>query len=457
MRRRLPHSLRARLVVAMGVGAVLALSTAILSFNLLLRQALRDDANAVLRSRAADRLSSLSTVDGTLRVAETPDAAAPDTLTWVYGAGGQTLEQPPGSSALDDSAASVLGRGSRQYHEVAATDTLLYAVPVITGGRRAGTVVVGASLTPYERTAHDALIGSLALAGVLLVAMLVAARVLIARALAPVDRMTASAARWSHDDLDRRLQVEGDDELARLARTLNSFLDRLAASMRREQRFSAELSHELRTPLSHLLAELELAAQDEHTEEGRASLAAIRSSAERIERTLQSVMSAARAESALAEGSEQSVDVRAAAAHAIDAAQASAVQRGIRLRLGPVPGRVQAGTSAEVVERILGPLLENGVRHASSIVSVEVERPDGRITMLVHDDGPGVPPADRERIFDPGVRGDAPGTAGLPQGAGLGLPLARRLARAAGGDVECVPNGAGATFRVRLPLAGPDV
>jgi signal transduction histidine kinase len=316
--------------------------------------------------------------------------------------------------------------------------------------------VVGASLTPYERTARDALIGSLALAGVLLVAMLIAARVLIARALAPVDRMTASAARWSHDDLDRRLLVEGDDdELARLARTLNSFLDRLAASLRREQRFSAELSHELRTPLSHLLAELELAAHDQHTAEGRAALAAVRTSAQRIERTLQSVMSAARAESALAEGSEQRVDVRAAAAHAVDAAQASAAQRGIRLRLGPVPGPVQAGTSAEVVERILAPLLENGVRHAASVVSVEVQRPDGRITLLVHDDGPGVPPADRERIFDPGVRGEAPGAAGGPQGAGLGLPLARRLARAAGGDVECVPDGAGATFRVQLPLAGP--
>jgi signal transduction histidine kinase len=107
-----------------------------------------------------------------------------------------------------------------------------------------------------------------------------------------------------------------------------------------------------------------------------------------------------------------------------------------------------------VIERILAPLLENGVRHATSAVDVEVARSAGRVALLVRDDGAGVAPAERERIFDPGVRGREPGIAEERRGAGLGLPLARRLARAAGGDVDLLPDGPGATFRVKLPPAG---
>jgi signal transduction histidine kinase len=489
MRRRLAfYSLRARLVVAVALGAVLALSGATLAFNLLLRHQLRSDANAALRSRAAASLATLSTVNGHLRVGEAPDAAAPDSPTWVYGLGGRVLEAPPAASRLDDSAAALLARGPQRYREVPATDTLLYSVPVVAGGLPVGAVVVGASLSPYERTARDALIGSLALAAIMLLAMLVAARLLIGRALAPVDRMTAAAGRFSHDDLDRRLVAEGDDEIARLARTLNSFLDRLAANMRRERRFSAELSHELRTPLSHLLAELELAEQEEHTEAGRATLAAIRTSARRLERTLETVLSAVRAEAARADAMSaepeigaaargeatssvdgraedgrvpangDSADVRAAAAHAVEAAQASAVRRGVEVTLQAGPDGVRAATSAEVIERILAPVLENGVRHAASSVSIEVDGGDGRVALLVRDDGAGVAPADREHIFEPGVRRPAAAaSADEPRGAGLGLPLARRLARAAGGEVDCLPadpgDGTGAVFRVRLPLA----
>jgi two-component system, OmpR family, heavy metal sensor histidine kinase CusS len=109
-----------------------------------------------------------------------------------------------------------------------------------------------------------------------------------------------------------------------------------------------------------------------------------------------------------------------------------------------------AGVDPEVVERIVVPLLENAGRYARSRVTVDAERVDGRVVVTVADDGPGVPADARESVFEPGVR------AGLDtghSGAGLGLPLARRLARAAGGDVTAVEPRAlrGAELRVDLP------
>ena len=111
--------------------------------------------------------------------------------------------------------------------------------------------------------------------------------------------MTAEAATWSESDLDHRFNVgEPHDELTRLASTFDHMLDRLATSLRREQRFSAELSHELRTPLAAISAEAELAlARKRQGDEYRAALDVISSRAKQLERTLEALLAAARAES----------------------------------------------------------------------------------------------------------------------------------------------------------------
>ena len=98
------------------------------------------------------------------------------------------------------------------------------------------------------------------------------------------------------------------------------------------------------------------------------------------------------------------------------------------------------------------PLIENGCRYGRSRVELRVQPNGDVVEFLVHDDGPGIDAADRDRIFEPGVRGGAGRTDGH-SGAGLGLALSRRLARAVGGDVDALQNGAGATFRARIPLA----
>jgi signal transduction histidine kinase len=107
---------------------------------------------------------------------------------------------------------------------------------------------------------------------------------------------------------------------------------------------------------------------------------------------------------------------------------------------------VTVAAEPELVERALAPLLDNACRYAKARVDVAVRRVDGTVELVVHDDGPGVAPAERERIFEAGVRGnDHPSG-----GAGLGLALARRLAAAGGGEVAYA-DAPGGTFVLRLP------
>lgn len=103
---------------------------------------------------------------------------------------------------------------------------------------------------------------------------------------------------------------------------------------------------------------------------------------------------------------------------------------------------------AELAAQILGPVLDNAIRYGRSVVELSTERHNGSVLFKVHDDGPGIRQDELERIFEPGTRGAA---GGARRGAGLGLPLARRLARTAGGDVLAAASASGGRFVVRLP------
>jgi signal transduction histidine kinase len=121
----------------------------------------------------------------------------------------------------------------------------------------------------------------------------------------------------------------------------------------------------------------------------------------------------------------------------------------VRLDVRRPAGGVTVGADAEVVERVLAPLLDNAGRYAAEHVTMEGARAGARVRIVVCDDGPGIAAGQAERVFEPGVRGERANGHG---GAGLGLPLARRLARAAGGDVTTAgSDGGGATFVVELP------
>jgi signal transduction histidine kinase len=442
-------SLRTRLTILVTVAAAITLAVLTAGFNVLLRSNLDADANRVLQARASAALEGVSVENGTVRVKESPDRAAPDTQVWIYN-GSQAVERPAGPASLQRLAAS-LAAGPKAHAEDSASDVRLFAVPVTQGSTRAGTVIAALSLEPYEHSASRALTASLLYAAAALLMVVIATRLVVTRALRPVAQMTAEAADWSEHDLEHRFNVgEPYDELTQLAATFDDMLARLASSLRHEQLLSAELSHELRTPLAAIVTEAELAVRRERgSEEYRDALREIAARASQMQSTLETLMAAARAESLEDRGTAAAMAVGEGAFAACDRV---ARESGVELTLSAPSDSARVDVDADTAQRILVPLIENACRYGQSKVDVTVHPNGDTVEFLVADDGPGVGGVERDLIFEPGFRGAA-GSTGDHRGAGLGLALSRRLARAVGGDVEALLNGAGATFRARIPSA----
>jgi len=440
---RRPLTLRTRVTLLALLAAAVVVALLVGAFNVVLQTSLDRDVNRTLRSKAAAAVTTTSVTGGRVVVRDAPNDEAIDREVWVY-EGRRALVRPPGSASLQRAADALALQGGG-FASSPDGEARLHSVAISTRGRRLGSVVVAESLEVYDRTTDVALAGSVALGGLLL--LLVAALTWIAtgRALHPVREMTRTAADWSAHDRERRFGPgPRPDELGELAGTFDALLDRLAASLRHEQRLSAELSHELRTPLARIAAEAELLGRRTRSaEELEAGLRSIAGNAEEMAAILDTLMKAARAEAGLDRGRAQleslldRVATRWRPAFAV---------RGIALEVATPPG-LQVGVDAEVAERILTPLLQNAERHAVARVSLSAERTGTTVLIHLDDDGPGIPAELRDAVFEPGR------TATNGDGAGLGLALARRLARATGGDVEAVGDAAakGAHLRIRLP------
>jgi signal transduction histidine kinase len=439
--------LRRRLFLVVVATVVVAIAALVAAFNLLLGATLDRNARDLVRSRAEAQLTSLRIDRGRVEVGETPDNRSTDAYVWVF-ARGRMLQRPRASEEVQRAVRTLLA-GHARYATVSSADTLLYATPVLGDGMRLGTAVAGVSLSPYEETRSTALQASLVFGGTVLVLVGLLAWWLLGASLRPVVQMTRQAAAWSEHDLDHRFTLgPPQDELTELAGTLNGLLDRLAASLRHERRFSAELSHELRTPLAGLLAESEVALMRlRRPEEYRQTLELIHERAAQLSRTLDALVAAARYE---AGGVRGTADAESVAADAAAACAAVADERRIGIEVARPSPAARVGVDADLAERILQPVLENACRYASSRVRVTIARSDSTVVYAVADDGPGVLADERARIFEPGVRGAA-GVSGH-RGAGLGLALARRLAHSVEGEVDVGATGNGGHFVVRLPM-----
>jgi signal transduction histidine kinase len=441
-------TLRGRLTATALAGTALTIVVLTLAFNVVLVRSLEHDVSSRLRARADAARATLRIEGPNVTVVEASDDAAVDSQVWIY-AGRRAVERPRGPRALQAAADALAARSAgRVTSEVAPLDVRLLAVPITADAGRIGTIVAGTSVGAVERTRDLALVGSLLFATLVLLVVGGLMWVTIRRALQPVAEMTAQAADWSERDLDHRFgDARRPDELGRLAATFDALLGRLAASLRHEQRLTAELSHELRTPLASVMLEADmLLRREREPDERRRALQAIAAGAEHMTRILETLMTAARAESDLQAGRS---DARAVAARAGDAVRDAAERRGVEVS-APAPGPVVlAGVGDDLLERVLAPLLENASRYAASEIRIDVARADGRVVIDIADDGRGIAEDDLERIFEPGVRTGEPD--GGHAGAGLGLSLARRLARAAGGDVTAVAGDGGARLSVDVP------
>jgi signal transduction histidine kinase len=330
-----------------------------------------------------------------------------------------------------------LGRARRTAERDGPEHVRLRAQPIRSPGRAApiGSVVVAISTAPLEHLQHAVLIGSAIIAALVLLAGGIAILSAVNGALRPVAAMTASAEDWSAHDLERRFGLDpAGDELTGLAATLDALLARIAASRRHEQRFAADVAHELKTPIATLRARSEVALNAQGAgadDERRKALEANVIQTERIDETIDTLLAVARREP---DPSRDAVDL-VALAREFEGVTVSAAAG-----LPPAEGDVQ------IIRRAVAPLVDNARRHARSRVDIEVSRSGGLVRLTVRDDGDGLDPALAERAFDPGIRG----AGGSDGGAGLGLPLARRMARSCGGDVHAGP-GPGGCFVLELP------
>lgn len=439
---------RSRLLLAVVAVVALAIVGLVGSFNYILAGRLSASATAAARARAEAEVEALQVRNGRIVPAEAPDAGVAEGQVWILGRRGETLEAPQGNEQLQQ-AASLLARRNGSTIEIPSLSARLYAAPVIASTRRLGTVVAAVSTAPYEETERTALIGSIILALTLLGAITLTARWILRAALTPVTEMTASAATWSERDLDRRFALGPPyDELTELAATLDAMLDRLAASLRHEQRFAAELSHELRTPLARISGEAELALDRERRAgEYQQAFQSVYRDAQEMTRTIDALVAAARQASGHARSTS---DVREAVTRASETVKPLASANAIEIAVALPKAPVRIPLEGEFVERILQPLLENACRYGRTRIEVTLANRGTQALISVSDDGPGVTAEEQRTIFEPGIRGRAAN--GRNDGSGLGLALALRVARSAGGNITAEESASGGHFVVELPL-----
>nr|WP_243731562.1 HAMP domain-containing sensor histidine kinase [Nocardioides ochotonae] len=272
------------------------------------------------------------------------------------------------------------------------------------------------------------------------------------RALAPVERIREEVEQITGDRLDRRVpEPPSRDEIHRLARTMNQMLERLESSRERQQRFVADASHELRSPLASIRQTAEVAqAHPGALPEGELAEAVLEESG-RMQRLVEQLLVLTRAGEAAGAHASYDVDL-----DDIALAEARRVRRGgLQVDTSGIgPGRVRGDGVA--LGQVVRNLVDNAVRHAETTVRLAVREraEDGRdpdVELVVEDDGPGIPEAERERVFDRFVRLDE-ARARDAGGSGLGLAIVREIVTAHGGTVAITSSPAGgARVVVRLP------
>jgi signal transduction histidine kinase len=329
-----------------------------------------------------------------------------------------------------------------------ADGSVVDAVLVATGAESASRHVVLLYAAPL--TDVDAAVGTLLFFLVwgipLLIVVAGATTYLFAgRALRPVEAMRAQVAEMSEKDLGRRVPVPpARDEVGRLAETMNGMIARLEDAQGVQRRFVADASHELRSPLATIATGLELLEKGS----GDAStVTALRGETSRLGKLVEALILLARADERGLQPRREEVDLDDIA----ELERGRPADGAVAAEVRTTPVRVVGDRSQ--LARVVRNLVDNARRHARSRVLVTVAKEADTAVVEVSDDGPGVPLADRARVFERFVRLDD-ARARTDGGSGLGLAIVAEVVAAHGGTVEVTDAaGGGALFRVRLPAA----
>ncbi len=367
-----------------------------------------------------------------------PALLPPDLLT-----SGPSIEDPSGRLALD------LADRSEAFDP--ESDVVIVGAPIFTAGTEL-TVAVSSPLRPVKASVDALRNLFLALVPTMTAAAAVATWLIVGRALKPVDAMADRVDQIGTDNLEERVpEPNGRDELRHLAQTMNAMLERLQTSRDVQRRFVSDASHELRSPISATLATLEVALETPDSTDWQEAAGVAFDENVRLAGLVDDLLLSAQLEEGATQPRRQPVDLEEICLE--EAERARQVDVTLKIRH---PARVQGDPLQ--LERAIRNLVDNAATHATNLVGIVVDVIDDRAVVEVVDDGPGVPAAEQDRIFDRFHRLDQSRARNTKRGgAGLGLAITQQVAAAHGGTVtvaDADPTGARFVFTIPLDSTG---
>jgi two-component system OmpR family sensor kinase len=324
------------------------------------------------------------------------------------------------------------------------------------------TVVVLRSLHDQEDLLERASYALLVAVPVALMLASIGGYFLARKSLAPVVRMSATAARIGAANLYERLPVANErDELGGLATVINALLARLDASFEQQRRFMADASHELRTPIAIMRSETEVAlSQPERSNEDlRESLAIVKDETRRLTHIVEDLFTLARADAGQYKLTSKEFYLDELAGEIAHSVRTLVAERGLTLQLTAAVEMPFRGDE-NLLRRLILNLLDNAIKHTSrgGAVTISCKQEGARYVINISDTGTGIPAEAQSHIFDRFYRADSARAraeddgAGLTSGAGLGLSIARWVAEAHNGTLELLhSSAAGSIFQLILP------
>lgn len=399
-----------------------------------------------------------------------------DTTIWIRvldSVGNVVLREGPTLSGVPSIVLAQQKGGTYDLEQVQRVHLRMYVLPVARGNRRVATVQVFATIDPID-AAFQQIVVTMGVAGVLVLAVAAVGGVWLAdRTLRPIATLTRVAQRIGASDLHQRVSVEvwrarrvPADEMGQLARTFDGMLARLEEASERRRQFTADAAHELCTPIATITSSAEvLLRQPRQPEDYQNALQHILAESRHMGRIVDDLLLLARVDADQMPLENELVEIDDVCRRSVQALQQLASERAVDLRLLCPPGVILLRGDDMRLAQVVRNLVHNAVRHTPSGGRVTVQlTTDGadlhrHIRLSVADSGPGVPLADRERIFERFYRGQA---AEMPQarGSGLGLAICRAIVAAHGGSIRvedamvhsALADHPGACFVVILPV-----
>jgi signal transduction histidine kinase len=436
-------------VATLVVAAALALGGVLLVISQ--RQSLTRDVTTTARLRAADVSSLLASAPVPRQITVPNDERSlvqvvdPATGRVVAASPNIEGEQPisrdvPAVGGFTARTVGQLPIGESSFRVVAHTVTL-------PSGRF--VIYAAASLAPVNQSTNT-LVRLLA-TGLPILLVLVAGTVWVVTgwALRPVERVRSEVAEIGDRELHRRVPEPGTgDEIDRLSHTMNAMLARLEGASARQRRFVADASHELRSPLTAIRSQLEVDLAHPQGANWKTTERDVLDETVRMQRLVDDLLVLAQSDADRQHVRRERVDLDDLV---LDETRALQARGRVVMDLTGMSGGQVLG-DADQLRRVLRNLLDNAERHANGVVCVQLHETDATVELAVTDDGAGIPPDQRARVFDRFARLDHARTRDAG-GTGLGLAIARDIVVAHGGTLTIPDTETGTTFLLALPAA----